>query len=77
MPQDRTTREQWMIALAVSGVVQALNAPFCTSHDEVVEAVNADPFYIENVAKKVGELCSHMQIEDTITVLQESLKHTL
>ena len=75
MASENLTREQWMIAVAFSGAVQALNAPFC-SYDNEEEAVNAQPDYIPNVGKKIGELCGRMQIEDAISVLEEALKHT-
>ena len=66
-------REKWMIATAVAGAVQALNAAFCCGEDEVKEAVNADPGYIAVVAQRLSELCGKMQLEDAIAVLQEAL----
>lgn len=69
----RATREQWMIGTALSGVVNAINAPFC-SLDCEPEAVNSDPEYVEAVAFTISKTSSRMQVESAITVLNAALK---
>lgn len=64
------TREQHMIGTAVSGVIAALNAPYCKGPGEAVEAVNADHDYLANVAKVIANLSSRMQVECAIEVLK-------
>jgi hypothetical protein len=67
------TREQWMLALALSGVVQALNAAFVVNEEWAEqEAVNADPDYEDRVAALVAEQCDPMMIDDAIGVLQRA-----
>lgn len=67
------TREQWMLAQALAGVIQACNAPFCADPMGEPEEINRDPHYIDNVATRLSELCSRMAIEDAMEVLERAL----
>lgn len=72
-PPAAPTREQWMIAHALAGVVQALNAAFVWNEEwGEREAVNDDPGYEERVAEIVAEQCDHMAIDDAIGVLRRA-----
>lgn len=68
------TREQWMIATALAGVVNAANAPFCYSEHEAEEEVNRDSDYIDNVATQLSELCGRMALEDTVQLLERAIE---
>lgn len=70
----KLTREQWMLAHSLAGVIQACNAPFCTSEDEKEAETTNNPDYVKNVAKELAGLCSRMMLEDVIAVLEEALK---
>src|SRR5207249_951466 len=68
------TREQWMLAQALAGVIQACNAPFCADPlGEEPEEVNRDPLYLDKVATRLSQLCSRMMIEDVIDLLEITL----
>lgn len=67
------TREQWMLANALAGIVNACNAPFCTNEHEKREEINRDPHYIDNVAGQLSQRCGRMAIEDTILILERAL----
>jgi hypothetical protein len=68
------TREQWMLAQALAGVIHACNAPFCYDEIGEPEEINRDPRYIDNVATRLAELCSRMAIEDTMELLEKALE---
>lgn len=67
------TREQWMLANALAGAINACNAPFCVGEDEEQEEINRDPNYIDSVASELSRLCSRMAIEDTLQLLEAAL----
>jgi hypothetical protein len=67
------TREQWILANALAGIVNACNAPFCVGEFEEREEINRDPHYIDNVASELSRLCSRMAIEDTLHLLETAL----
>ena len=67
------TREQWMLANALAGIINACNAPFCVGEREEREEINREPDYIDNVASELSRLCSRMAIEDTVQVLERAL----
>jgi hypothetical protein len=68
------TREQWMLANAFAGVINACNAPFSVGEGEEQEEVNRDPNYIDNLASELARRCSPMAIEDAIQVLEAALR---
>jgi hypothetical protein len=67
------TREQWMLASALAGIVNASNAPFCVGECEEQEEVDRDPHYIDNVAAELSRRCSRMALEDTVQLLERAL----
>jgi hypothetical protein len=67
------TREQWMLANSLAGVVNASNAPFCVGECEQREEINRDPHYIDNVATQLSQLCGRMALEDTVQLLETAL----
>lgn len=67
------TREQWMLANALAGVVNACNAPFCVGEHEGQEEINRDQNYIDSVALELSRLCSRFAIEDTVQLLEKAL----
>jgi len=67
------TREQHILGTAASGVIAALNAPYCKGLGEEAEEVNVDPDYIGNVAEVIANLSSRMQVESAIAVLNAAL----
>ncbi len=66
------TREQWIIAVTLSGSINATNSLFC-SRDGEQEEVNKDPGCIDAIATELTKHSSRMAIEDTITILNAAL----
>jgi hypothetical protein len=70
---SKQTREQWMIAHALAGAVNALNAPFCIGPWETTSEATHDPSYCTNVALELAKLCTPMALEDAIDILNMAI----
>lgn len=64
---NNLTREQWMLANALAGVVNAVG------EREEREAINLDSNYVANVASELSRICSRLAIEDTVQILETAL----